>query len=289
VRDRRSNQTEAAPLEREFDYTERDFRTVQKMIKEAAGIALSDSKTDLVYSRLARKLRVRGLHSFSEYLKLLKAAPPHEIVEFVNALTTNVTQFFREPQQFDYFAETALQELMIAKVLDHKLRIWSAACSTGQEAYSIAMTVRETLGSDLRWDVQILATDLDSSVIESAARGTYTGDELLGLPDAMRRRWMCKGRRENPGEFRVAPELSRMITYRQLNLLDVWPMKGPFDAIFCRNAAIYFDKETQRTLFDRLANMLTPRGYLFIGHSESLIGKSDRFEFCGGNIYRNQA
>ncbi|HEY9199762.1 MAG TPA: protein-glutamate O-methyltransferase CheR [Gammaproteobacteria bacterium] len=272
--------------EREFHFTEDDFRAVCRYIGEHAGIVLSEAKRDMVYSRLARRLRALDLNRFADYLHLLDR-DPDELGQFVNALTTNLTAFFREEHHFEFLART----LVPAWAADRnrtRLRIWSAGCSTGEEPYSLAMTLAEALPADRDWDLRILATDLDTEVLARAAQGVYSGERLKGVREERRRRWFLRGRGAHAGQVRVAPELQDMITFRQLNLLQEWPFQGPFDVIFCRNVVIYFDKSTQRVLFDRYADLLTAHGHLFIGHSETLFRVSERFDSLGNTIYRKR-
>lgn len=271
---------------RDFRFSEKDFQCLRGLVRRHAGINLSEAKRDMVYSRLSRRLRALGLKRFSDYCRLIEDEDPEELVNFTNAITTNLTAFFREPHHFDYLAGTLLPALWAAKSDDRRLRIWSAGCSTGEEPYSIAMVVKEGLPAGETWDARILATDLDSEVLARAQAGIYAQERIAGLPAARLRRWFLRGCGPSQEKVRVAPELQRMITFRQLNLLNAWPMKGPFDVIFCRNVVIYFDKSTQRALFDRIAGMLEIGGHLIVGHSESLYRVSDRFELIGKTIYR---
>mgnify|MGYP001013569799 FL=1 len=228
------------------------------------------------------------MRRFDDYCRLLETGGEDnpELGEFVNALTTNLTSFFREQHHFEFLGRELLPALMRERSLSaRRIRIWSAGCSTGEEPYSIAMVVRETLPS-VGWDAKILATDLDSNVLATAQRGVYDEARIKDLPEARARRWFQKGRGTQSGQVRVAPDLQDMIVFRRLNLMLDWPMSGPFDVIFCRNVVIYFDKPTQRTLFERFADLLTERGHLFVGHSESLFKVTDRFAPLGKTIYR---
>lgn len=271
----------------EFEFSEQDFQRVRRIIGDIAGISLADGKRELVYSRLSRRLRQRGLQRFEDYCNLLEThEDTDEVGEFVNALTTNLTSFFREAHHFDYLARELLPALVRAGHFgSRRLRIWSAGCSTGEEPYSIAMVVRESLPS-VGWNVKILATDLDSNVLATAERGVYDASRIKDLPEARVRRWFQKGRGAQAGQVRVASVLRELITFRRLNLMEDWPMRGPFDIVFCRNVVIYFDKPTQRILFDRFANALTEAGHLFVGHSESLFKVTERFAPLGKTIYQ---
>lgn len=274
-------------LSRDFEFSDKDFKFIRTLVAEKTGIVLSDAKRDLVYGRLSRRLRHLGIERFSDYCQLLAEGDEDELVQFVNAITTNLTSFFREPHHFDYLGKTLLP--ILEKQNTHrKIRIWSAGCSTGEEPYSIAMVVKEMCPRLDRLDVKILATDLDSNVLAKAETGVYDLSRVEGIPKERLRRWFRKGRGENEGTVKVSSELQEMITFRQLNLMQPWPMKGPFDVIFCRNVVIYFDKPTQRTLFNRYADLLVDGGHLFVGHSETLFKVTDRFELIGKTVYRKR-
>ncbi len=271
----------------EFEFSDRDFQRVRRIINEVAGISLADGKRELVYSRLSRRLRQRGLRRFEDYCDLLETQDDTaELGEFVNALTTNLTSFFREPHHFEFLARELLPALIRERGFGtRRLRVWSAGCSTGEEPYSIAMVLRETLPAT-GWDVKILATDLDSNVLATAGQGIYELGRVKDLPEARLRRWFQKGRGAQAGWVRVAPALRELITFRRLNLMDDWPMRGAFDIVFCRNVVIYFDKPTQRVLFERFADQLVEQGHLFVGHSESLFKVTERFAPLGKTIYQ---
>ncbi len=270
---------------REFEYTEQDFRHIREFVHHHTGIALSEAKREMVYSRLSRRLRALGLHSFAEYRTRLES-DEQEIEHFTNAITTNLTAFFREPHHFEFLGRTVLQELATRASGGRRLRIWSAGCSTGEEVYSIAMTVRENLPAYSQWDVKLLATDLDSSVLEVGEQGIYPAERIAKLPSERVKRWFLRGSGSAVGKVRVNDELRAMVAFRQLNLMQPWPMRNGFDVIFCRNVVIYFDKPTQAQLFNRFADALHPGGYLFIGHSETLSNLTDRFQSLGKTIYR---
>ena len=272
--------------EREFPFTDTDFDCIRTLVNQHTGIVLSNAKRDLVYSRLTKRLRQLRLDSFQAYCRVLQTGDPGELEQLVNAITTNLTMFFREAHHFDALATTLLPALMHRKTRPRRLRIWSAGCSTGEEPYSIAMVCKTVLPDMEAWDVKILATDIDSHVLATAQRGVYSTERVQGLSPAHLQRWFSKGRGVNTGLVRVVPALQELITFRQLNLIHSWPMRGPFDIIFCRNVVIYFDKATQRQLFERFADLLDPHGYLCVGHSESLFQITDRFELLGKTIYR---
>lgn len=275
-------------METEFEFADQDFQRIRRIINDIAGISLADGKRELVYSRLSRRLRSLGLRRFDEYCRLLETGGENneEIGEFVNALTTNLTSFFRESHHFEFLGAELLPALIRERGASHRrIRIWSAGCSTGEEPYSIAMVLREILPA-VGWDVKILATDLDSNVLATAERGVYEESRIKGLPEARVQRWFQRGRGSQSGQVRVIPALRELITFRRLNLMHDWPMRGPFDVVFCRNVVIYFDKPTQRGLFERFADLLVERGHLFVGHSESLFKVTDRFVPLGKTIYQ---
>ncbi len=277
---------------REFTFTGADFRFIRDLVAERTGIMLSENKRDLVYGRLSRRLRELGLSCFRDYCSLLEKGESEEMVQFVNAITTNLTSFFREDHHFEYLGKTLLPGLMQKKLknnLPRRLRIWSAGCSTGEEPYSIAMVLKEVLGSsDDKWDARILATDLDTKVLEKASNGVYEQQRVEGLTKNRLQRWIKKGSGNNAGKVRVSPELQEIITFKQLNLMNDWPMSGPFDLIFCRNVVIYFNKPTQQVLFDRYAELLDEGGHLFLGHSETMFQKTDRYQLIGKTIYQKE-
>ncbi|MHA7815415.1 MAG: CheR family methyltransferase [Pseudohaliea sp.] len=275
--------TTAPAPSREFELTDRDFSFVKQFIAREAGIELSDAKRNLVYSRLVRRLRALGLPSFSAYCSYLETGNEEELEHCVNALTTNLTAFFREPHHFEFLERELLPRLLREK-REKELRVWSAGCSTGEEPYSLAMVLAERVPED--WNIKLLATDLDSSVVATGAAGEYALDRITGISDARRKRWFLRGRGPREGQVRVRQELRDMITFRRLNLLDPWPFRNRFDFIFCRNVVIYFSKDTQRALFERYADQLQTDGHLFIGHSETLYRVSDRFKLLGSTIYQ---
>jgi chemotaxis protein methyltransferase CheR len=270
----------------DFVLSQPEFERLRQLVREHTGIALSDAKRQLVYGRLARRLRALKLDSFGAYIELIEDRDPVELEEFVNAVTTNLTSFFREPHHFDYLAREALPALVARAAGSNRLRIWCCAASTGEEPYSIAMVLREAEDSLRGWDVKMLATDLDSNVLATAAAGVYAAERFQGMDPKRMARFFDKGGGAHAGKLRAREELRQLITFRQLNLMQDWPLRGPLDAIFCRNVIIYFDKATQRTLFERMAMLQRPGDLLFLGHSESLYRVSERYELIGRTIYR---
>ncbi len=270
---------------REFPFANEDFEALRALVKSVTGINLSDQKRELVYGRLSRRLRALKLGSFREYRQLL-ASDPRELVQLSNAITTNLTSFFRERHHFDYLREEVLKPLAAAQHPIRRVRIWSAGCSTGEEPYSIAMSVIEALPDLARWDVRILATDLDSEALEQARRGSYPAERVRSVGAATLARFFKEGHAGADLAYRVMPEVAALVTFKQLNLMDRWPMKGPLDVIFCRNTVIYFDKETQCDLFARMAGLQRPGDSLFLGHSESLFQVSTDYRLVGRTVYK---
>jgi chemotaxis protein methyltransferase CheR len=280
-----THDTAATSRLREFTFSDADFEALRTLVKDMTGISLSDQKRELVYGRLARRLRVLQLRSFADYRGVL-ARDNDELVQFCNALTTNLTSFFREPHHFDYLRTHLLLPMAADRAAHPRLRIWSAACSTGEEAYSLAMTVLEALPEVHRWDVRILATDLDSDVLERARRGVYAADRLKGIAPERRARFFSEQRLAEGVSYEATPAMKALITFKQLNLMQPLPMRGPLQAIFCRNVVIYFDKDTQRELFLRISPLQRPGDLLFMGHSESLFKVTEQYSLIGKTIYQ---
>jgi len=276
--------TVAAALDQVFQLEDRHFKFLRAVILERTGIALSEAKRELVYGRLTRRIRALKLASFDEYYALLRTSPDAEMGEFVNAITTNLTSFFRESHHFEFLRDAAIPEWLNNKGRNPRIRIWSAGCATGEEPYSIAMTLRETLGTQAG-DTLVLATDIDTNVLATARAGIYPQSCGENIP-APYRRWIQRGFDSNRDKLRIRQPVADMIRFNPLNLMESWPVKGPLDAVFCRNVVIYFDKDTQRRLFARFAEVITPGGYLVIGHSETL---SNEFDLVGRTIYRKKA
>jgi chemotaxis protein methyltransferase CheR len=277
--------TDKAPADndggdREFAFTLAEFRQIRQMLYDHAGISLNDGKKDMVYSRLARRLRANRLSSFQEYLALLERDDGSEWEAFINSLTTNLTSFFREPHHFSILAD-------FLRNLPNKrpIKIWCCASSTGEEPYTLAMTAIDAFGT-FKPPVEIFASDIDTNVLAKASAGIYDMDRLNKLPNEKLKRFFLRGTGAREGQAKVRQELRQMITFRQLNLLDAqWPIKGPFDAVFCRNVMIYFDKDTQYKILKKFVPLMEPHGLLFAGHSESLFHASDLFRLRGQTVY----
>ncbi|QDX81382.1 chemotaxis protein CheR [Denitratisoma sp. DHT3] len=268
-----------APIEQEFSFTDQDFKAICVLIHDYAGISLSSIKRNMVYSRLARRLRTLGLRTFADYLAFLDAGHEDERQIFVNSLTTNLTYFFREPHHFEVLARH------LADRRHRQYRIWCAAASTGEEAYSLAITACEVFSS-LAPPVSILASDIDTHVLAVAARGAYPVQRVERLSAERLQRYFFKEPGGDCDQVRVRPELQRLVSYRQINLLDRrLPVEGNFDAIFCRNVMIYFDKPTQYTLLQKLKPLLREDGLLFAGHAESFMHAGDIFRPLGRTVY----
>jgi len=262
-----------------FEFTPRDFARVRTLIYKQAGISLGESKQEMVYSRLARRLRAKGMNSFEEYLDGLEGGRDSEEWEaFTNALTTNLTSFFREAHHFPIL-EAHMRNMKAP------LSIWCSASSTGEEPYSIAMTVCEAFGT-LTPPVNIIATDIDTNVLETAANGVYPIDRIDKMAQDRVKRFFQRGKGERSGLVRVRPELRQLVTFKPLNLLaSSWPISGPYDVIFCRNVMIYFDKPTQSKILARFAPLMKPDGLLFAGHSENFMDASEAFKLRGKTVY----
>src|SRR5574343_392857 len=265
---------------REFSFSTADFERVRKLIYQHAGISLSPVKQDMVYSRLARRLRATGKQTFAEYLDALEKNGGDEWERFVNSLTTNLTSFFREPHHFPIFAEH------LRKIGSRRpIRVWCSAASTGEEPYSIAMTVAETFGANVS-HISIVASDLDTSVLATAQKGIYPIDRVEKLSPERLQKFFLRGTGGQEGYVSVRPELKRMIEFQRINLLDsTYSVRGPLDIIFCRNVMIYFDKPTQYKILSRFAPMMQPDGLMFAGHSESFLHASDLFKSLGKTVY----
>ena len=269
-----------AALEREFAFSDLEFKHICKLIYERAGIHLTPSKKDMVYSRLARRLRANNISSFSDYLHIVEANSGSEREAFVNALTTNVTSFYREAHHFPVLAEHVR-----GLTQRRPINIWCNAASTGEEPYTIAMTMVDLFDS-LTPPVRIIATDIDTQALQKASSGIYSLEHAQKLPKEVLERFFLKGRDDKAGQVKVRKELRDLISFSQLNLQDKqWPIKGSFDAIFCRNVMIYFDKATQNKILQKFVPFMQKDALLFAGHSESLQGVNDMFQLRGKTVY----
>ncbi|MGL4994927.1 MAG: CheR family methyltransferase [Deefgea sp.] len=265
----------------EFSYGSADFDKVVQLIYQRAGIRLNDSKQQMVYSRLARRLRALNMSCFSQYLRQLEQNPDsEEWQQFTNALTTNLTSFFREAYHFEMLAA------QMQGSNSRPFRIWCAAASTGEEPYSLAMTAIEAY-QVAKPSVEIIASDLDTQVLATGAKGVYAIDKLEKLSLERKRGFFLKGKDANAGKVRAKKALRELLQFQQINLLDAkWPLEGRFDAIFCRNVMIYFDQATQKVILQKMGRLLKPEGHLYVGHSENLHFLSEYYISCGKTTYR---
>jgi chemotaxis protein methyltransferase CheR len=267
---------------REFAWTNKDFDRVQSMIYKRAGISLHDGKHAMVYSRLSRRLRETGYQSFHEYLSWLETAEGPEWQEFVNALTTNLTSFFREQHHFEAFSE-----FLNARPQGQSWRFWCSAASTGEEPYSILMTAIDVLGS--RGNFSLTASDIDSKVLAAAERGVFRLEGMKGLDARRMQQYFLRGKGANDGMVRIKPDLAGRIQFLIVNLVrDDWPFKDPFDVVFCRNVMIYFDSQTQRKVLERIHRVMKPGGMLFVGHAENFSDSRDLFVLKGKTVYERR-
>ncbi len=285
-----SSEPAAADLSREFDFSDGDFRSLAQFAYDHAGIALADSKRNLVYGRLSRRLRALGLTTFRDYREYL-ATNESELEAFINAISTNLTKFFREAHHFDHFrthiAASFVREANGAG--GRRLRVWSAGCSTGEEPYTIAVVLKREIRDIDRHDVRILATDIDTEVIARGTRGEYPESSIDDVPQTYREFFRAVGGEHKAAKVVMQDEIRSLIAFRRLNLMESWPFSGQFDAIFCRNVMIYFDGATKSALVERFTQKIKPGGWLYIGHSESLIGSHPGLQLVGRTVYRREA
>ncbi len=268
--------------------TDRQFAFFQDFAKSQMNITITDHKRNMVFRRVAQRLRALGFDRVDDYCAFLQTREADgETEHLINALTTNKTEFFRESHHFDHLASVVLPAIMADPAAQRcrRLRIWSAGCSSGQEPHSIAMTLADGVPGLSAWDSRILATDIDTEMVERARQGIYRAEDMAGIPLSLRQKYVDPLANDR-GYCRMAPSIRSQIVFKPLNLFDPWPMKGPFDAIFCRNVVIYFDKIAQKCLFDRFADILKDGGFLYIGHSESLCSITDRFKAVGQSVYQ---
>lgn len=264
---------------KEFVWTSADFERIQKLIYQRAGISLHAGKHAMVYSRLSRRLRETGYQSFKDYLRCLESTDGPEWQEFINALTTNLTSFFREAHHFKILAD-----FLKSDTTSGNRNIWCSAASTGEEVYSIAITAMEALEN--RKDFFLTASDIDSKVLLAAAQGVYRIDALKDIDQERLQRFFLKGKGTNVGIAKVKPELREKIAFHMINLIkDDWPFRDPFDVVFCRNVMIYFDALTQRQVLERIHKFMRPGGLLFVGHAENFTDSQDLFSLKGKTVY----
>ena len=271
-----------------IDLTEEQFEKISEMVKSLCGINLHTGKKELVKARLGKRLRSLGIYDLDDYLAhVARDAGGAELTAMLDALSTNLTHFFRESAHFDYL-RSAVVPVLLKRPAPHSIRIWSAGCSSGEEPYSIAITLAECLPNLPRIDLRILATDLSTRVLAHAREALYPAERLRDVPLPIIARWFSAGEGPSGNAYRVTDALRRLVTFSRLNLMAPWPMRGPFDVIFCRNVMIYFDKPNQERLVHRFWDLLAPGGHLFIGHSESLAGVKHTYRYIRPTIYQKQ-
>ncbi|WGV98620.1 protein-glutamate O-methyltransferase CheR [Vibrio sp. YMD68] len=271
-----------AAMDEEFELTDQDFKYVQWYMHKSVGIYLSDRKRTMVYGRLSRQMRAKGVRKFSQYREIIEGSET-ERVNFINALTTNKTEFFREYHHFEFLEGPALDQWKHQG--NRSINIWSAGCSSGQEPYSLISSLFVSGAFDAVETVNVFASDLDTSVLDHAKAGIYDQEVIESIPERYLKPCFVKGKSEHKGKIKIKKGLQQHVKFNQLNLFDEWPKMPPFDLISCRNVMIYFDKPTQENLLKRFHQALKPNGILFIGHSESVGTCSDFFHHLGHTIY----
>lgn len=271
---------------RAYELSQTDFDELRGLVKTYTGISLSETKRELVKRRFTPRLRALGLDGFDAYIRYVHAYPEDELMEFASAITTNLTSFFRERHHFDYLTSEVVPQLLQSNRSTRRIRVWCSAASTGQEPYSIAMTLLDAIPDINAWDLRILATDIDRACLERADSGIYDLGEIEQVSSALRARWFLRGTGSNAGKAKVRDALKRFVQFRPLNLIGSWPISGPVDVIFCRNVFIYFDKAQQKQIMDRYSRLQAPGAYLFLGHSESLHNLSRDYRLVAHTVYR---
>lgn len=272
--------------EQKLNFEKQYFDKFRSLVTEHTGIKLAESKVDMVYRRFAPRLKKLGLNDFGEYYEILQGENPVEILEFSNLITTNLTSFFREKHHFEYLSKTAFPQMLARKVNSRRLRVWSAGCSTGEEPYSIAITLKESIPDIHQWDARILATDLDTNCLERAKAGSYPVKGLEGVSAGRQQKWFDESKTGELTLVQAKPELKSLIAFKYLNLMRPLPFSGQFDIIFCRNVMIYFDKATQKELIDKYAAIQSPGDLLIIGHSENIGSLTNDYSLIGNTIYQ---
>ncbi len=263
-----------------------EYNDLQRLVKDVTGIHLAKDRRSMVQRRLGGRLKANNVSSFAEYCDIIRSGDAVETEHFINAVTTNLTAFFREAHHFDMLKDDMFPKLIAsAKRSGEAIRIWCAGCSTGEEPYSVAMVLAEMASCTTGVDVRILATDLDSDVLVQCKSGIYTTERVEHMPEERLHRWFSPGRGANAGFVRIKSQLQEMVAFKQLNLMHTWPMSKPFDIVFCRNVIIYFDDDTQKKMAERFSRVMKPDSYLFLGHSENIMSITDRFTLLGRSVY----
>lgn len=266
-----------------LEMSEEEFRQYQRLIYDSVGINFTENKRQLLVSRLRKRLEAKGIGSYKDYRKYVQDPKnAEEFVQMINVISTNKTDFFREPQHFEFLKRNVYPKL----AGKNKIRIWSAASSSGEEPYTLGITLLEALGSVRGKDIKILATDISTKVLGEAEQGVYSHEAVAPIPNPLLRKYFLKGHNRWEGYYSVRDELRHLISFRRLNLMEPFPLKGLFDFIFCRNVMIYFDKPTREDLVNRLGEQLAPGGYLFIGNAESLSGLRTKLQYVQPAVYQ---
>ena len=292
VTDRYYNINTPPPAFTNLHVTDEEFELFRKLIYEKSGIKLSPDKKNLIQSRLMKRLIFRNCETFLQYYYCIKNDPAgEEMIAMLNAMSTNLTKFFREEEHFNFLNSKVLPDLISQKRIEveRKLRVWSAGCSSGEEAYSLGITILRHIDTPLVWNIKILATDISTDILKMAADGVYEEDKINNIPKELFKEYFDREGSEYNNCYKVKPLLRNLMTFRRLNLIDErYPFKGKFDFIFCRNVMIYFDKKTQEGIVNRFYSCLEDGGYLFIGHAESLNGVKSPFKYELPSVYRKE-
>jgi chemotaxis protein methyltransferase CheR len=270
------------------DLSDKEFALFSQLVYDKAGINLHDGKKELVRSRLSRRLRAKNIQRFKDYYKYLMADESgEELVNMLDAISTNLTSFFREPKHFTFLEDTALPSILKRiNPRTERLSIWSAGCSSGEEPYTLAICLHEFMKEETSFDFKILATDISTKVLSSAANGVYMGQQIRNIPAPVLRKYFQRGQGKWADHYRLKPYIRNEIEFKRLNLMEPFPFTKKFHIIFCRNVMIYFDKMVQNTLVNKYYDALIDGGYLFIGHSESLMGTQHQFQYVKPTIYQ---
>lgn len=275
-----------------IEISDQEFELFRNFIYKYSGINLNHTKKSLLQTRLLRRLKLNNCNSFSQYYRLIKNDPSgEELIAMINAVSTNLTMFFREGDHFSFLEKKVLPELLLRKKreMNRRMRVWCAACSSGEEAYSIGITILRHIETTLTWDIKLLATDISTDILKEASEGTYDEEKVTDIPMDLLGTYFDKLGNKHPYSYRVKNELKEITVLRRLNLIDEsYPFKGKFEFIFCRNVMIYFDKKTQEGIVNRFYRHLEDGGYLFIGHSESLNGLKTEFKYVMPSVYRKE-
>jgi len=269
---------------RTFDFTDKDFKELGQIVHNRTGIVVSDAKKNMIYGRIVKRLRALNMDNFSDYILYIKSdAGDNEAIDFINAITTNLTKFFRENHHFEHLRDKVILPMVVNQNPSKRVRLWSAGCSSGMEAYSMAITISEAVPNLVAWDFKILATDIDTNMLSKGENGIYRNKDLENIPSNLIKKYFKKYDDDN---MIISEKLRNMVHFKRFNLLDsTWPMKGPFDVIFCRNVVIYFDSTTQSELFRNYHKKLKPGGWFYIGHSETLLDAADMYDSQGKTVF----